>query len=188
MNSYQSLKNKHALTGVYSLTDNSNVCAELASYAQALDLVCGELEEMYRECFVNTALDYGLSRREQLISAVTSHGLSVEQRREILCERLAVTSNDFTLAALEKLLSTFGADFSITESPQEQRMVIDTGLSQYTSASVNLFVKNIGDFVPAHLEVEIVYSGRRWNDIDSLDTTFEQLDAEDYTWAQIDAL
>ena len=87
MSSLESLKKKHALTGVYSVSDGSALCAELEAYA-ALECAEEQLSQMYRECFAATAQSYGLSRREVLINGMASPELSDEKRRQLLLERL----------------------------------------------------------------------------------------------------
>lgn len=188
MSSLESLKKKHALTGVYSVSDGSALCAELEAYAAALECAEEQLSQMYRECFAATAQSYGLSRREVLINGMASPELSDEKRRQLLLERLSVTSQDFTRKALERLLSAFGTQFSITENPSERRMVVDAELTNYPQEVAKRFVKTIEDFVPAYIETEIVYSGKRWSTVDGLDLTFAQMDALDYTWNTIDNL
>lgn len=186
MNSYESLYEKTALTGVYDLSENSVVCAELYAFAAALDTVCTELEEMYRENFVTTAQSYGLSRREEMALGMVSQGFLTERRRSILAKKYLVTENDFTLSALEELLYAYGVRFGITENPAQLKIIIDAELDGMSETMKNAFVKSILDFLPAHLEGEVVYSGKRWSEIDTENRTFSQYDADNYTWDQLD--
>ena len=186
MNSYESLYEKTALTGVYDLNKSSAVCAELEAYAAVLDTVCAELEEMYRENFTATSQTYGLSRREEIVLGIVSYNFLPERRRSILAKKYLLTENDFTLGALEELLSSYGVQFGITENPQQQLIIVDAELDGMSETMKNAFAKSILDFLPAHLEGEVVYSGKRWSEIDADDRTFTQYDADDYTWSQID--
>ena len=43
------------------------------------------------------------------------------------------------------------------------------------------------EFLPCHLEAEFDFRTLDWNRIDSMDKTFDQMDAAEMTWNQIDA-
>lgn len=188
MSSFGSLFKKLELTGVYTLNLSDEVSSELAAFGAALDMVCDELDEAYRESFIDTAQSYGLDRREMIIAGITSSELTPQQRRSIIKQRSLLGESDFTLDALRRLLDAFGVEYNITENPREQRIVIDAELPGFSQAMANVFEQSILEFVPAHLEAEIVYKGKRWSDLDDENLTFTQLDNRDYTWAQLDAL
>ena len=43
------------------------------------------------------------------------------------------------------------------------------------------------EFLPCHLEAEFDFRTLDWNRIDSMDKTFDQMEAAEMTWNQIDA-
>ena len=83
MESFDSMKTKLDALGLYKIEENSNIYAELKSYAAALDEMFAILETMLKELFIDTAEDYGISSREILLGR-EKDGFSLEKRREML--------------------------------------------------------------------------------------------------------
>ncbi len=157
MGSFDSMKNKLAPLGVYSLEDGSTTVCELKAYSEGLDPLFNRLEEFERESFIATAETYGLSERERF-SDKEKPDLTVEQRRALLTgleQDLGAkgTPNGFT-----KHLNDNGImDFSIDEYPTRQRMSIYIN-DDLNSAQIKRATKIIAQAVPSHINVKLFFS------------------------------
>ena len=85
MNSFGSMKTKLESTGLYKITDSSNIKAELSAYADGLNAVFDTLEMMEKELFIDTAEDFGITERERFVGKVRDE-YSLEKRRNRLSE------------------------------------------------------------------------------------------------------
>ena len=68
---------------IYSLNENSLIYKELCAYSVGINLVKNYLEEILRECFISTAVTFGLSNYQQLFDIDLSQ-LELNNKREIL--------------------------------------------------------------------------------------------------------
>ena len=185
MDALTSMKQKLKPLGLYKLTADTVVGAEVSAYAEGLDNIITKLEELERECFIATATSYGLDLREKLFE-YQDKNQSVESRRELLLFRGAVTANDYTKASIEHALSVCGMDASIIENTVSSAITINN-LSQISDSTSEEEIKTKAkEFLPTHLTVNYDFSTLTWNVIDTNDFTFAQMDGADLTWAQID--
>ena len=67
MSEFQIMRNILSSTGIYDVSQGSELYAEIMAYSEGLDMLFDEVNEMLRECFVNTAENYGLTYRESWI-------------------------------------------------------------------------------------------------------------------------
>ena len=67
MSEFEHMKRLLENIGLYAITDNSLIKAELMAYAAGLDTYFTALDELKRECFVATATTYGLQYREDML-------------------------------------------------------------------------------------------------------------------------
>lgn len=156
MDSYNSMKTKLEQTGIYCVNEGSNISAELKAYAEGINILFNSLDKIENEYFIESAEDYGLARREEIISRVRDD-LPLEQRREILMiyERsltMGCTQKDF-----EELMKSYGVQnsyfiekFSTYNLTVRINDVLSEGQKAYVEKRINL------DF-PSHLNVRIVY-------------------------------
>lgn len=122
--SYNSMKSKLTATGLYKIEDSSNVSYELKAYAQELDLLFCELDEVLKECFIQTAEDYGLTRIERFTGRDGS-GLSPEKRREILMLMQSDSRFGFTPDGFKALIESYSiSDFEFVENPLGFRVTV----------------------------------------------------------------
>lgn len=188
MNSYKLLRDKHNTTNLYNIDGSNNISCELITYGVALDLLCGQIDDIYTECFVSTATDFGLLNREKFLFGDNLSQSTLQNRREIIKQKMLVRADKFTLADFEELLSGFGVDFFIYELPSRYYMVVDVDFTDVDDTTKRQFIKAVKDFAPAHIEVEIVYSGRYWSEIDNDNRTFAEFDSLDKSWIDLDNL
>ena len=140
-------------TGLYEAREDSLLQAELAAYAEGLELYFGELETMLRECFISTAETYGLTLREQLMR----HGgfdSTLEGRRNALLKGASVGSGDFTEAGMTKVLESFGLTGSFTFSPQQPLLTLRTPQTM-TTARRDRLLEELRPLMPCWVELAI---------------------------------
>lgn len=122
--SYSSMKSKLSATGLYRIEKGSNVSNELCAYSKELDLFYSELDSVLRECFIQTAKDYGLSRREAF-SGREGGTLPTEKRREILLLTQTSKGFGFTPDGFKSLLKSYSlSDFEFVENPSGYRLTV----------------------------------------------------------------
>lgn len=185
MSSLNSMKQKLRPLGFYDLNDDSLISAELSAYAVVLDEISATLAEIERECFVNTAESYGLGMRERMLGPEQSEK-SVEERRNQLLYRSAITANDFTKSSLEKALLAAGLDGSVVEYPAQNSVHINCSGLINSNLDKAAAQKMVEEFLPAHLECIFNFSTLQWDDIDAKENTFDAMDARGLTWDEID--
>lgn len=170
-------------TGLYSGEDKI-FSAELAAYGVGLGILAEELERLRRNLFVQTADAQGLARFEGLFRIRPSSD-SAENRRAMLLRRGGITPADHTKAALEEQLLAAGIRGGIVEN-YESGLLVNVqevlGISETTAES------EARTFMPAHLPCAFDFGSNTWDAADEAGLTFDEMDAKNYTWAQIDSL
>lgn len=180
-----SMKSKLKPLSIYDLSDSSLISAELAAYAEGLDTLYNISEEIEKECFINTAEDYGLSLREKMYSSIKS-SLTLVQRREMLLYRYSITSNDFNKESIEKALVVAGINGYIIEAPSKDKIYINC-LELFDTMVTNAMAQAEAEkYLPAHLSYDFDFRQLQWAQIEAKDLTFSQMDTADLTWDQID--
>lgn len=185
MSSLNSMKQKLRPLGFYDLNDDTLISAELSAYAVALDEISATLDEIERECFVSTAESYGLGMRERMLGPEQTNK-SVEKRRKQLLYRSAITANDFTKSSLEKALAASGIIGSIVEYPSQNSVHINCSGLVSDSLEKSEAQSMVEEFLPAHLECIFNFSTLQWDSIDAKENTFDEMEARNLTWDEID--
>lgn len=185
MSSLNSMKQKLLPLGFYNLNDDTLISAEISAYAVALDEISATLAEIERECFVNTAESYGLGMRERMLGPEQTNK-SIEERRNQLLYRSAITANDFTKSGFEKALLAAGLDGFIVEYPAQNSVHINCSGLVNDSLDKAAAQKMVEEFLPAHLECIFNFSTLQWDSIDAKEYTFDEMDARNLTWDEID--
>ena len=156
MSSYDSMKSKLTPLGIYSLESGGTVDRELAAYAEGLDPLFDELDEMEREGFISTSESYGLSEREKFIDR-EKPDLTAAQRRERLLMQEKSACGDATAAGFRQYLSDCGLqDFRVDEYPSRQRVIIYIN-DVLNEGEEGLIGSKIAMAAPAHLNVMVYY-------------------------------
>lgn len=156
MTSYESMTQKLAPLGLYRLTPGTMTDLELRVYADALDGLFAQLDEMTREYFVVTALDWGLTERERFFGKEKTD-LSAETRRSMLLAAESETGADATPAGLERFIRSCGAqDFTVTEHPSVYKItVVVRGISDI---GIKKLIRNrLEAYIPAHCKLAISF-------------------------------
>ncbi len=112
------MQEKLSATGLYDISPDTLVYAELMAYAEGLDLFFNELDELVRECFIATAESYGLTMRESMLKRYNLDR-SLSGRRSAIISALSVSQSDYTYAGMEKIRDSFHlhGDFHASVSP-----------------------------------------------------------------------
>ncbi len=155
MSSFESMKTKLESTGIYSVTEDSNIRKELKAYAEGLDRVFDELKIMERECFIETAESYGLSERERFVGVDRSEE-SLEKRRELL-ETAEQLRGDCTVVSFEKMMRGYGVEnFNFSEHPTGNYMVINI-YDKFTVEQQVVIRNRVNDDFPSHINVTVYF-------------------------------
>lgn len=183
--SFENMRAVLSRTSLYDI-DAKNVSNELMAYADVFDEVNKELRNMMDECFVSTAKSFGLSNRERVIGKVRDD-LDELKRREMLLLRGAMNSQCFTVKSIKEALKSFGLVFSLYEFPSQSTVVLDA-IGEYSDAQKAWICSQVQKIMPAHLFVQVIFSGPTWTDIDTNNNTFDAIDSKNYIWQEIDNL
>ncbi len=150
MDSITSMKNKLIPLGLYNLEINSKISAELSAYSVAFNMINQKLEELERECFINTSQTYGLELREKLFDYVRT-GLDLYKRRTMLIYRTSITSNDFNKSKITEALMSSGMEVEITENLGSSEIEVNC-ISFFDTISTQIQAqKKAQEFIPAHI-------------------------------------
>ena len=124
MGSYDSMKEKLNAVGIYSIDENSNISKELLAYSEGLDSLFDSLDTMTKEYFIETAVDFGIVRREKFLGKEREE-YSTEKRREMLMLQEQNMGGKCTPDAFCDVLRSFGlTDFTFTELPSTFKLSI----------------------------------------------------------------
>ncbi|MGN0478870.1 MAG: hypothetical protein ACI4GO_05520 [Hominenteromicrobium sp.] len=170
-------------TGLYTGEDKI-FSAEMAAYGAGLEILSEALEKLRNGLFVQTAGADGLERFEKLFRIRPSSD-NPEIRRAMLLERGAVTPADHTKAALEKQLLAAGIRGTIVENDQDG---LNVNVQEVLGISETAAESEARAFMPAHLPCVFDFGSVTWDAADDAALTFDEMDAKDYTWDQIDSL
>lgn len=184
MTSLVSMIKKLEPLGVYNMQSGFIIRCELQAYAAALDEHRNNIEKTLEECFINTADDYGIELREKMIGSLRSN-YSLNKRREMLLMRNSFGENDFTADALGNFIRSLGVnEYDIVENPSGNIISVTLGGS-FSDVETAWIIRQIKNFLPAHLESYVYPAGKTWHQFQLSDKTFLQLDTDDLTWSQI---
>ena len=153
MNALQSMCDKMAKTGLYHLGVDNLVYKELAAYAEGLDILYDAFEELFRECFVSTAEDYGLTIREGIINKLNLDQ-TVEGRRKSVLAALSIANTDNRVAAYEKYPTIFNVNGEFTEDFENKKIIFHC-TDGITSAQKTLLEKQMKEYMPCWLAFEV---------------------------------
>lgn len=154
MNYYNTMKDLLQPLGLYSLSENSIVAAELSAYNAGLSLIEDEINLLKRELFIQTAQDFGLKIWESINGSIMSN-LPLEKKRELLIKKLSVTPRDYTLQGIERSLSAMGIHTQLYDIDLGI-LYVDISGCDIPNLTHNKIVQMCERVVSAHLNV--IYS------------------------------
>lgn len=185
MNVLTQLKSRLKPLGLYNLSSESIINAELSAYAVGLEFLNDKFAELERECFISTAQSFGLDLREKLFGYLKSD-LDTSERRERLLYKSKITSNDYTKAKIEEAARSCGIEGYIIENNGGYEFDFNCSDTFSSVEERKSAVDEATEFLPAHLRCNFDFRDLSWDKIDENDYTFNQMDSEDLTWNEID--
>ena len=157
MGSYDSMKEKLNAVGIYSIDENSNISKELLAYSEGLDSLFDSLDTMTKEYFIETAVDFGIVRREKFLGKEREE-YSTEKRREMLMLQEQNMGGKCTPDAFCDVLRSFGlTDFTFTELPSTFKLSITIN-DTLSPEQKKIVTERIKLEFPLHLLVAINFS------------------------------
>lgn len=157
MTAYESVKEKMSAVSIYSFEENGLIEAEIKAYAAGLQKLYDGVDELLRECFVQTAENYGLEQLETMTRTYMS-GDGIENRREKLMNRLQINPSIIGKDALEKQVASLGLKCDITENAEESKVYVDI-LTEVADDKKEFLREELMRFTPLHLIMYVTFNG-----------------------------
>lgn len=152
------MKKRLSETGLYTVDGSTLVDGELAAYAAGFSPLFAAYGEVAKEAMLLTAEDWGFACWEGLLGSALRH-LTVEDRRQMLLARLAMTERDGTVAGLTAGLLAFGVGATITEDPDNDAITVTvTDVSKVQPKTQAAVKERAAQVLPAHLAVTYDFS------------------------------
>lgn len=174
------MKNILLPLGLYSLTGETLVDHELAAYFTGLDRLRRRLSELERECFIQTAENFGLTMRETLYT-VSKTDLPVAERRQRLLYRFSPESEKSTRGGVEKAMASLGLTAVIGEYLATQMILLANILPLPPNELKPLYLAAKA-VLPANLRISFNIMTPNWNTLDALNYSFQHWDFLDLPW------
>lgn len=172
--------------GLYRLDGTTLVDAELCAYGAGFAFLEQALDVLWRESFLQTAEDYGLSMREEAMRLLLRPDGGVDKRRALLLYRLAVAPSDYNVRGMVGSIRAAGLNAVIVEDFVGKRLrIIENGFIG-TYQDIDSVKDDVRRMLPAHLEADFDIGSMTWNQFDAANPTFDAFDANDITWGQWD--
>lgn len=165
--------------------DSKEVLNIMKAKANAFIKLNYDIQDVLLQCFPSTAT-WGLDRWEQLFDIQTDYGLSYEERRKVIQERieghytvtvdfLSKESNRFYPSYITQDVANFNVFINITS-----REKIDEGnLEKYEK-----FMKRMRDLIPSHLDIEIFYDTVVWREFIDADIRWGDI-SKRFSWGEL---
>ncbi|MDR0913934.1 MAG: DUF2313 domain-containing protein [Oscillospiraceae bacterium] len=165
---------------IYSF-DNTTVKKELEVYAQELQNIQDDFDEMLGEAFIQTAKLYGLAEREKIYSK-SSTELPLQTRRTMLMKRFAVNEKGAAPSSILDFATSLGATVTVSEYIPYTLVIVDVVDSVFTNERQEFIREQMLGIIPAHLLVEIYFNGTKWSEFNSQNSTWAQLNGQNKSW------
>lgn len=150
------MQNALLANGIYEITEDTRLYAELKAYDAGLQMLHDQLDELLQETLIPTAVSYGLEEKE-LLFGLNLSSCTEEERRKLLCMRGAINVNSFSKADFLNILESGGIDAEVTESPSTQQIGVQV-LSVKGSKTQQEMQKTVSDYIPAHAECTVTFA------------------------------
>ena len=154
--SFTAMQNALLANGIYEITEDTRLYAELKAYDAGLQMLHDQLDELLQEALIPTAVSYGLEEKELLLGLNLS-SCTEEERRKLLCMRGAINVNSFSKADFLNILESGGIDAEVTESPSTQQIGVQV-LSVKGNKTQQEMQKAVSDYIPAHAECTVTFA------------------------------
>ncbi len=151
MTALESMSEKLRQTGLYEV-DSGMIHMELCAYAAGLDILYEMMNEWERECFLDTAVGEGLTRREAECSR-SPVGKTIDQRRKALGSVRKLLGTVATPQSLEILKDLFCVQGDWTEDFANRKMIFKSkGLNDAQKIKLR---EQLSEYLPIEMTVEV---------------------------------
>lgn len=138
---------------IYNLHEQNETSNEILTYSTPLQQLNNQIDELINEAFIQTANNYGLQLKEELLFLDINPNTSLDIRRNKILHALLTNPDNFTKNGIINSLKSTGFYSEITENYSEESITIsqqnkDVKLNNITK------IKNAAlKILPAHLDV-----------------------------------
>ncbi len=150
MTALESLTNKYQKNELYN-AENTEAIAELYAFSEGLKLCYDLIDDTYREMFIATACDEGISEYENLIS-VCNMDSSLDGKRTSILSVLSLNDHNGAGFMLEKLGNIYNITGNIIE--ENQRLIYSTS-DNLTAEEFNQIQEHMQKLMTINKEAEL---------------------------------
>lgn len=138
---------------IYNLYKENDTSNEIVTYANPLQQLNNQIDELIKEAFIQTATDYGLRLKEELLFLDVNPNINLDVRRNKILHALLTQPDNFTKSGIINSLKSIGFYSEITENYKEESITIskknkDDNLDNILKIKAAAF-----KILPAHLDV-----------------------------------
>lgn len=121
------------------------------AFGVSLDTVNGNIEQIYKNFFIQTCDEKTLSEWEHLFGIANRYDATIDYRRARLLQRFSQTVPYTVVHFKEKLDELFGDDYELEVNPAQCTMKIRVTSDRY--GAIDLLYDLIWAVVPVHLKI-----------------------------------
>lgn len=149
--------------------------------AAELELASGQLDEAFRQFFLETAT-WGLSRWEEACGVPASGGKPFDQRRSLIKSRLR-GAGTVTLAVIRSVVDSFeNGEISVEEKFSDWKVVVTFIGKRGVPPNLADVKTAVREILPAHLQLEFQFTYLRWEELDAAMLSWDALEKLGLGW------
>lgn len=151
MSEFEMMSERLGQTGLYNISEDSAVYAELMAYAAGLDLYFDELEKIRSDIFFDIAEGSEPVLYERLMH-ICNIDKSPEGRKQSIISALTLTDKDFTLDGIKKLMGIYNIEGEVEEQDGNLIISCTNTLSEGQRRAIS---EDIQRFAPIGTRIDI---------------------------------
>ncbi|MGI5958725.1 MAG: hypothetical protein ACOX60_04840 [Massiliimalia sp.] len=152
--------------GIYHLTQDSLVMAEMEAYGKALDQFWEEAEQMKVGCFLDEVENpYGyyferLFHMEETPYPFVDDSFRQQRIEKIRCMklRMSVTNTDFNKQAILKQIESYGMTATLVDNITRKTVTVTVTGDTHIMSDYEEKTRRITELIPSHAAVTVKYS------------------------------
>lgn len=153
--------------------------------AQELGQINIDIEDLIKQCFVDTAT-WGLEIWERIFGIQTDKTKPLDQRRSMIKAKMR-GAGTVNIEQIKNIARAFlNGELDVTENFANYS--IDIEFTDYGGVPPNRddLTKILREIIPAHLEINYILNYLLWSVLRNLEWTWDDIDAMDITWADLE--
>ncbi|MBP0979383.1 MAG: hypothetical protein J6C55_01900 [Oscillospiraceae bacterium] len=155
---------------IYKLKPGSKTDNEISVFSSALQKLNNKIDKLLKESFTQTAEDFGLSSKINLLDLKINISDSVSQIRNKILKSLSTNSNNFNKQDIINSLKSFGFDCNLEENFKDESVTISFKDKNFQPNDISFFKEIVFKLLPAHLEIVFdINQKTTWEDLDNLE-------------------